>query len=64
MARRPNYRFERSERERLKAAKQAARLDEKQRQSEERRAARETSGGATPADEPTVPPVPPAADKE
>ena len=34
MARKPNYRFERSERDRLKAAKKAARLAAKQEKSE------------------------------
>jgi hypothetical protein len=33
MARKPNYRFERSERERLKAAKKAARDDAKQQRA-------------------------------
>jgi hypothetical protein len=41
MPRKPNYRFERSERERLKAAKKEARLEAKQRKSEERQAAKE-----------------------
>ena len=34
MARKPNYRFERSERDRLKAAKKAARLAAKQEKAE------------------------------
>jgi hypothetical protein len=41
MARKPNYRFERSERERQKAAKIAARLEEKKQRSTARQAARD-----------------------
>ena len=37
MARKPNYRFERLEREKAKAAKKAARLEAKQRKAEERK---------------------------
>jgi len=37
MARKPNYRFERSERERAKAAKKAARLESKKAKAEQRR---------------------------
>ncbi len=39
MARKPNYRFERSERERQKAAKKAARLLAKQEKSDARKEA-------------------------
>lgn len=39
MARKPNYRFERMERERVKAAKKAARLEAKRLKSEERKQA-------------------------
>ena len=37
MARKPNYRFERNERERLKAAKKAARLAAKQEKAESKK---------------------------
>ncbi len=39
MARKPNYRFERNERERLKAAKKAARLAAKQERAESKKEA-------------------------
>ena len=38
MARKPNYNFERMERERAKAAKKAARLEAKREKSEKRKA--------------------------
>ena len=38
MARKPNYSFERRERERVKAAKKAARLEAKREKSEKRKA--------------------------
>lgn len=38
MPRKPNYRFERNERAKSKAAKKAERLDAKTRKSEERKA--------------------------
>ena len=37
MARKPNYKFERMERERSKAAKKAARLEAKREKAEERK---------------------------
>ena len=49
MARKPNYRFERSERDRQKAAKKAARLAAKQ----EKAAAKEGAEEAPPPAEPT-----------
>lgn len=51
MPRKPNYRFERSERERQKAAKKAARLAAKQERSE---AARDKNAESRPP-EPTKP---------
>ena len=42
MARKPNYRFERLERERAKAAKKAARAEAKAEKVEKRKAERET----------------------
>ena len=48
MPRKPNYKFERSERDRAKAAKKAARLAEKQQKpGEGETAAPEASEGAT-----------------
>lgn len=44
MARKPNYKFDRLQRERAKAEKKAARLEEKKKRTEER------SGDAGPAD--------------
>ncbi len=38
MARKPNYKFERMERDRAKAAKKAARLEAKREKAEERKA--------------------------
>ena len=38
MARKPNYKFERVERDRAKAAKKAARLEAKREKAEERKA--------------------------
>ena len=38
MARKPNYNFERRERERIKAAKKTARLEAKRERSEKRKA--------------------------
>jgi hypothetical protein len=38
MARKPNYKFERLERERAKAAKKAAKLEAKREKAEERKA--------------------------
>ena len=49
MARKPNYNFERRERERIKAAKKAARLEAKRERSEKRKA--EAAGLAAPGDE-------------
>lgn len=51
MAKKPNYRFERSERERLKAARNAARLESKQQKAAERQQQRsevEAPATATP----------------
>ena len=45
MARKPNYRFERNERERLKAAKKAARLAAKQEKAESKN---DSEGDAAP----------------
>jgi len=47
MARKPNYQFERMERERLKANKTTAKANAKR---QERERAREAAGGAPPAD--------------
>lgn len=41
MPRKPNYRFERSQRAKTKAEKKAARLEAKSRKSDERKAARD-----------------------
>jgi len=49
MARKPNYNFERRERERIKAAKKAARLEAKRERSEKRKA--EAAGLVPPGDE-------------
>ena len=49
MARKPNYNFERRERERIKAAKRAARLEAKRERSEKRKA--EAAGLVAPGDE-------------
>ena len=46
MARRPNYKFERMERDRAKAAKKAARLKAKQEKAEKKRI---EEGGQPPA---------------
>jgi hypothetical protein len=51
MARKPNYRFERMERERNKAAKKAARQEAKRQKAEERRLA-DGEGTAVSADSP------------
>lgn len=48
MPRKPNYRFERNERAKSKAAKKAERLEEKARKSDERKAARTESDPANP----------------
>lgn len=53
MARKPNYRFERSERDRQKAAKKAARLAAKQEKAE---AAKAPDGGLEAAPAPAEPP--------
>ncbi len=55
MARKPNYRFERFERERSKAAKKAARLEARQERAEKRTA--EKAGLELP-DELTAEPAP------
>ena len=44
MARKPNYKFERMERDRAKAAKKAARLEAKREKAEERKADKAGSG--------------------
>ena len=49
MARKPNYNFERRERERIKAAKKAARLEAKRERSEKRKA--EAAGLVAPGNE-------------
>lgn len=48
MARKPNYRFERSERDRQKAAKKAARLLAKQEKSDARKGAEATETPSEP----------------
>ncbi len=48
MPRRPNYKFERLERQRAKAAKKAARLDAKKEKTEKRKA---EIAGLVPADD-------------
>ncbi len=64
MARKPNYKFERMERQRAKAAKKTARLEAKKERAEKRKA--ENAGlvladdGS--ADSPGEPPGPPAED--
>lgn len=62
MGRKPNYRFERAERDRLKAAKKAERLKAKQ----ERSASSNASADDAPApdDLPAGMPTAPDADKE
>ncbi len=70
MARKPNYKFERLERQRAKAAKKAARLEAKKEKAEKRKA--ENAGlvsadGLVPADDglagfPGEPPGPPQED--
>ena len=50
MARKPNYSFERRERERLKAAKKAARLEAKRERAERKKA---LAAGLLPQDEET-----------
>ena len=51
MPRKPNYKFERMERERVKAEKKAARLEAKRQKAEEKKdspdPAAETQGGST-----------------
>ena len=55
MARKPNYRFERFERERSKAAKKAARLEAKREKAAEKKAALgETDTDVTKDDAPPV----------
>lgn len=44
MARKPNYKFERMERDRAKAAKKAARLEAKREKAEERKADKVETG--------------------
>ena len=51
MAKRPNYRFERTERERQKAAKKAARLIAKQEKTAARKGADEVSPPSEPPEE-------------
>ena len=64
MPRKPNYKFERLERERTKAAKKAARLEAKKEKTEKRKA--EIAGLVPPDDEfagsPAEPPGPPQGD--
>ncbi len=52
MARKPNYKFERMERERAKAAKKAARLEAKREKAEERKADKDELAPASPFAEP------------
>jgi len=54
MARKPNYSFERRERERLKAAKKAARLEAKRERAERKKA---IAAGLLPLDEELPPPL-------
>ncbi len=58
MARKPNYRFERMERERNKAAKKAARQEAKRQKAEERRLA-DGEGTAVPAESASESAAPP-----
>ena len=51
MARKPNYQFERMERDRLKAIKTAEKAAAKREQRERDRAADPNSGNTDPADE-------------
>ena len=51
MPRKPNYKFERSERERQKAAKKAARLAAKQEKAEARKAGDEEAPATEPAED-------------
>ncbi len=57
MARKPNYRFERFEREKAKAAKKAARAEAKAKKSEARKAEKLAleAGEAPPTDEDAAP---------
>jgi len=58
MPRKPNYRFERFEREKSKAAKKAARLEAKREKAAEKKAALgETDADVTDVTEDEVPPV-------
>lgn len=58
MARKPNYRFERFEREKSKAAKKAARLEAKREKAAEKKAALgETNTDVTGVPEDEAPPV-------
>ena len=53
MPRKPNYRFERNERERIKAAKKAARAEAKAEAKKEKAEKRaESQGDTSPADRP------------
>lgn len=51
MAKKPNYRFERSERDRQKAAKKAARLVAKQEKAEARKGADAAQPSSSPPQE-------------
>ena len=71
MARRPNYRFERFERDRAKAAKKAARLEARKERAEKRKAEKAglalpgepaPTGESAPADEQTLTAEPLPAD--
>ena len=66
MARKPNYNFERAERQRAKATKKAARLEEKKERAEKRKA--ESAGPETAddgfADSPGEPPERPQEDDD
>ncbi len=54
MARKPNYKFERMERDRAKAAKKAARLEAKREKAEERKADKAETAPADPFAEPAA----------
>lgn len=52
MARKPNYKFDRLQRERAKAEKKAARAEEKKKKAEERNSGEITEAGDNPDAEP------------
>ena len=54
MPRKPNYEFERRERDRLKALKNAEKAAEKAAEKEARERAKAELGGTPPKDDPTV----------